>query len=115
MTWTAGTTYYILLDDENTGCGKHPWLDPIVDRSATCGAATIGYVDDQSDPEQYPDQVGGLDGMIDVYSGHGTFICGGVGIISVGFDIPPNGGSPSLETKYFPQTSADQANRHLCM
>jgi subtilisin family serine protease len=60
----------------DTGCGDHPWLKPVVNRSITLDGAAIGYTDDQTDPEKYPDQVGPLDGGIDEYSGHGTFICG---------------------------------------
>jgi len=40
------------------------------------GTQSIGYVDDESDPEKWFDQVGPLDGGIDAQSGHGTFICG---------------------------------------
>ena len=36
----------------------------------------IGYVDDETDPEKWFDQVGALDGGIDALSGHGTFIAG---------------------------------------
>ena len=36
----------------------------------------IGYIDDETDPEKWFDQVGALDGGIDALSGHGTFITG---------------------------------------
>jgi serine protease len=60
----------------DTGCGKHPWLDQVVRRGIELDGQPIGYVDDQTDPEKWPDQVGALDGVIDELSGHGTFICG---------------------------------------
>jgi subtilisin family serine protease len=60
----------------DTGCGVHPWLAAAVDRTVTLDGQPIGYVDQQTDPESWPDQVGPLDGGIDEYSGHGTFICG---------------------------------------
>jgi subtilisin family serine protease len=61
----------------DTGCGEHPWLTRAVKRGVTAvSGEAIGFADTQSDPEIYPDQVGPLDGVIDVYSGHGTFICG---------------------------------------
>jgi len=61
----------------DTGCGKHPWLKDVVQvKAPSLAGGTIGYTDDKTDPEIYPDQAGGLDGVIDPYSGHGTFICG---------------------------------------
>jgi hypothetical protein len=60
----------------DTGCGAHPWLAPVVNHTVTLDGQPIGYVDDATDPERWPDQVGPLDGGIDEYAGHGTFICG---------------------------------------
>lgn len=60
----------------DTGCGVHPWLNVAVTRGVGLDGKPIGYVDDKTDPEKWPDQVGPLDGGIDEYSGHGTFICG---------------------------------------
>jgi hypothetical protein len=47
-----------------------------VRRDVTLDGRPIGYDDPTTDPEHRPDQAGGLDGMLDEYSGHGTFICG---------------------------------------
>lgn len=60
----------------DTGCGQHPWLDRAVKTDVRLNGAPIGFSDPQTNPEIYPDQVGPLDGGIDPYSGHGTFICG---------------------------------------
>ena len=60
----------------DTGCGQHPWLDRAVRTDVMLRGNPIGYHDPQTNPEIYPDQVGPLDGGIDPYSGHGTFICG---------------------------------------
>jgi hypothetical protein len=62
-----------LLD---TGCGKHPWLDPVVTTGIALDGQPIGYVDPVSDPELQGDLTGALDGVIDALSGHGTFIAG---------------------------------------
>ncbi len=60
----------------DTGCGEHPWLDPVVTRTVGLDGRSIGYVDDATDPEKWFDQVGALDGGIDALAGHGTFIAG---------------------------------------
>ncbi|MGI8523905.1 MAG: S8 family peptidase [Nocardioides sp.] len=60
----------------DTGCGAHPWLDGVVDHDVRLDGRPIGYVDPASAPEDYPDQVGPLDGGIDELAGHGTFIAG---------------------------------------
>jgi len=60
----------------DTGCGEHPWLRGVVTRGPDLDGSPIGYVDDQSDPEKWFDQVGALDGSIDPLAGHGTFIAG---------------------------------------
>ncbi|MFN8196560.1 MAG: S8/S53 family peptidase [Nocardioidaceae bacterium] len=60
----------------DTGCGEHPWLDKVVRKDVLLDGQPIGYSDGRTNPEIYPDQVGPLDGSIDPYSGHGTFICG---------------------------------------
>jgi subtilisin family serine protease len=62
-----------LLD---TGCGAHPWLDPVVRKDVDLDGTAIGYTDPVTDPERWGDLVGQLDGMIDPLSGHGTFIAG---------------------------------------
>ena len=60
----------------DTGCGKHPWLAGVVKPGPGLDGQPIGYVDDQTDPEKWFDQVGPLDGGIDALAGHGTFIAG---------------------------------------
>jgi subtilisin family serine protease len=60
----------------DTGCGKHPWLAPVVKHGPAIDGKPIGYVDHPTDPEQWFDQVGALDGGIDPLAGHGTFIAG---------------------------------------
>lgn len=68
----------------DTGCGAHRWFEgrrglygPVVNRSLHPHQdREIGYTDPLTDPEAYPDQYGALDGGIDAYSGHGTFIAG---------------------------------------
>jgi hypothetical protein len=60
----------------DTGCGEHPWLTSVVNHSVTLDGNPIGRFDPQTDPERWPDQAGPLDGGIDEYAGHGTFICG---------------------------------------
>jgi subtilisin family serine protease len=60
----------------DTGCGAHPWLDPIVHRDVSLDGQPIGYTDEQTDPEEFPDQSGPLDGGLDELSGHGTFLAG---------------------------------------
>jgi subtilisin family serine protease len=64
----------------DTGCGTHPWLDGVVKKHVMLdegeGFLDIGDIDEQTDPEEYFDQVGALDGGIDALSGHGTFIAG---------------------------------------
>jgi subtilisin family serine protease len=60
----------------DTGCGTHPWLAGAVRTDVTLGADPIGYVDDETNPEMWWDQVGALDGGIDALAGHGTFIAG---------------------------------------
>jgi subtilisin family serine protease len=62
-----------LLD---TGCGRHDWLDGVVQKDVPLGADVIGYDNPLTDPERYGDLVGQLDGVIDPLSGHGTFIAG---------------------------------------
>ena len=57
----------------DTGCGTHPWLDPVVDAAVF---ARAGKTDPADDPERGPDQLGPLDGVIDGGSGHGTFVAG---------------------------------------
>ena len=59
----------------DTGCGAHPWLSGAV-RTDVRGTDPIGYVDDETNPEMWWDQVGALDGGIDALAGHGTFIAG---------------------------------------
>jgi serine protease len=61
----------------DTGCGRHPWLDRAVTRSAPAGnGESIGYDTPFDDPEVYGDLTGQLDGLIDPLAGHGTFIAG---------------------------------------
>jgi subtilisin family serine protease len=60
----------------DTGCGKHQWLDHVVRHDIGLDGHAIGYVDDATDAEKWPDQSGPLDGGIDTLAGHGTFIAG---------------------------------------
>jgi subtilisin family serine protease len=60
----------------DTGCGKHDWLTGVVNSGPGIDGRPIGHVDDATDPEQWFDQVGALDGGIDPLAGHGTFIAG---------------------------------------
>lgn len=68
----------------DTGCGAHEWFEaatgdfgPVINKALHPHKdRPIGYVDPLTDPEAYPDQYGALDGGIDNYSGHGTFIAG---------------------------------------
>ncbi|TPX04156.1 S8 family serine peptidase, partial [Schumannella luteola] len=65
----AGSAVVAVVD---TGCGSHPWLDPVV----VTAFAAAGFTDAGNDPEARPDQLGPLDGMLDEGSGHGTFVAG---------------------------------------
>jgi hypothetical protein len=62
----------------DTGCGRHPWLDGIVDQSVTLNGAPIGLGTPPPPPDTPlgSDFAGPLDGVIDELAGHGTFICG---------------------------------------
>jgi subtilisin family serine protease len=62
-----------LLD---TGCGFHPWLQDIVKTDLEIDGTAIGYTEPATAPESVPDQAGMLDGGIDTFSGHGTFMAG---------------------------------------
>jgi subtilisin family serine protease len=60
----------------DTGAGVHDWLsDDIVDRHVTLDGRPVG-LDDDANPEIYPDLYGPLDGQLDEVAGHGTFIAG---------------------------------------
>jgi hypothetical protein len=60
----------------DTGCGAHPWLDPIVKKDVDLDGTPIGYAEPATNPESLGDLTGPLDGVIDPMSGHGTFIAG---------------------------------------
>jgi subtilisin family serine protease len=60
----------------DTGCGRHPWLDDLVQSDVEVNGQPIGYQGDFTSPEVHPDQAGPLDGVFDALSGHGTFIAG---------------------------------------
>jgi subtilisin family serine protease len=60
----------------DSGCVAHPWLTAAVDETVTLDGQPIGHTDPMTDPEEHPDQSGPLDGGIDTYAGHGTFIAG---------------------------------------
>jgi subtilisin family serine protease len=60
----------------DTGCGKHPWLDPVVKKNVKLDGHEIGFDHTVADSEVTGDLVGPLDGMIDAHAGHGTFIAG---------------------------------------
>lgn len=72
-----------LLD---TGCGRHPWLDPVVRTKVKLDGTCIG-LDPDTGPEFYPDTVGPLDGMLDAYAGHGTFSAGLIHMAAPDADI----------------------------
>lgn len=56
----------------DTGVGQHPWLD----RAVTEDAPLLVPLDPATDPEEFGDLAGPLDGALDTNSGHGTFIAG---------------------------------------
>lgn len=60
----------------DTGTGRHPWLDRVVDRAPTCGPFRIGLVDPATDIERLGVVTGTLTGSLDIEAGHGTFIAG---------------------------------------
>ena len=60
----------------DTGCGEHDWLTDAVKQGPDLDSTPIGYIDDETNPEKWFDQVGALDGGIDPLAGHGTFIAG---------------------------------------
>ena len=60
----------------DTGTGRHPWLDDVVDRAPTCGRLPIGLTDPATDLERLGVVTGGLTGSLDIEAGHGTFIAG---------------------------------------
>jgi Subtilase family len=60
----------------DTGTGRHPWLDDVVDRTPTCGPLRIGLTDPDTDLERRGIVTGGLTGSLDIEAGHGTFIAG---------------------------------------
>ena len=60
----------------DTGTGRHPWLDPVVEPAPTCGPFRIGIVEPTTDIERLGVVTGGLTGSLDIEAGHGTFIAG---------------------------------------
>ena len=56
----------------DTGCGRHPWLDPIVIQDLALDGEPVGL----SRPEQDPEVFGSLDDLVDAAAGHGTFMAG---------------------------------------
>ena len=60
----------------DTGTGRHPWLDDVVDRTPTCGPLRIGLTDPETDFERRGVVTGALTGSLDIEAGHGTFIAG---------------------------------------
>jgi subtilisin family serine protease len=60
----------------DSGCASHPWLTEAGDETVTLDGHPIGHTDPMTDAEEHPDQSGPLDGAIDTYAGHGTFIAG---------------------------------------
>jgi len=70
----------------DSGCGEHEWLVdgvrrdvPYVDTSGVAHPIGLGGTPEPPDPEQWDkggDFVGPIDGVIDPFSGHGTFVCG---------------------------------------
>jgi Subtilase family len=80
--WKGGRRPVVGVLD--TGCGEHEWLEPYVTRylgvtdPVTGNRHRIGYGPGGAVPnaEVGGDFAGPLDGKLDDYSGHGTFICG---------------------------------------
>lgn len=61
----------------DTGCGIHPWLNPIVTTYPTGpNGRTIGFASPTTDPEVNGDRLGRHDGFLDPFAGHGTFVAG---------------------------------------
>ena len=60
----------------DSGCGSHEWLDDIVRTDVRLDDQPIGHTDPNNHPEFGGDHDGRLDGMLDPFSGHGTFIAG---------------------------------------
>lgn len=60
----------------DTGTGRHPWLDDVVECTPTCGPLRIGLTDPATDIERRGVVTGGLTGSLDLEAGHGTFVAG---------------------------------------
>ncbi|WP_454296584.1 S8 family serine peptidase [Salana multivorans] len=61
----------------DSGCGSHPWLTDVVrDHPREDGTPVAPRVAGRPSPEEVPDQIEPLDGVLDAVSGHGTFIAG---------------------------------------
>lgn len=70
----------------DTGCGEHDWLVDgvfrdvgVTDAAGVTQQIGLGPGGEEADPDSLDhggDFVGPLDGVIDPFSGHGTFICG---------------------------------------
>jgi serine protease len=61
----------------DTGCyADHEWLKDAVKETVSLDGNPIGYHDPTTDPEEHGDLDGVLDGLLDPYAGHGTFIAG---------------------------------------
>ncbi|SEQ11655.1 S8 family peptidase [Microlunatus flavus] len=60
----------------DTGTGRHPWLDAVVERAPRCGDLPIGLTDEATDVERLGVLSGALTGSLDIEAGHGTFIAG---------------------------------------
>jgi subtilisin family serine protease len=56
----------------DTGCGSHPWLDPVVDSRPRLDGADVG----KAAPGRDPEAVGSMDDFEDAVAGHGTFMAG---------------------------------------
>jgi subtilisin family serine protease len=67
----------------DTGCGRHPWLDTIVDSQLSLDGAYVGRPAHVRDPEA----VGSLDDFEDAVAGHGTFMTGLVRIFCPDADV----------------------------
>lgn len=60
----------------DTGCGKHQWLDPVVETSVELDGEPVGMAAPRNDPERSFDYVGPFDDFSDAVAGHGTFMAG---------------------------------------
>jgi serine protease len=74
----------VILDN---GCGRHPWLDPVVIRDLSLDGIQVGMSAPQTDPERTSDLGGPVDDFEGAVAGHGTFMAGLVRMFCPDADI----------------------------